>query len=81
MYLWGNGCDATTVFKRLASLIVAQHDQLYSSVMSWIRRSISFSLLRSAVTGLCGAQSHSGSPVTIGALGLVVSEGQVLPSH
>jgi len=37
------GVAATTVFKRLASLIAAQCDQLYSSVMSWIRCSISFS--------------------------------------
>ena len=71
----------TTVFKRLASLIAAQHDQPYSSVMAWIRCSISFSLLRSAVTCLHGAQSHRGSPVFIGALDLALSEGQVLPSH
>jgi len=72
---------ATTVFKRLALLIAAQCDQPYSSVMPWIRCSISFSLLRSAITCLCGVQSHRGNPVTIGALDLVVSEGQVLPSH
>jgi len=75
------GVAATTVFKRLASLIAAQRDQPYSSVMSWIRYSISFSLLRSAITCLRGAQSHRGSLVTIGALDLAVSEGQVLPSH
>jgi len=69
---------ATTVFKRLASLIAAQRDQPYSSVMAWI---ISFSLLRSAVTCLHGAQSHRGSPVTIGSLDLAVSEGPVLPFH
>jgi len=73
----GMGVAATTVFKRLASLIAAQHDQPYSS-MAWI---ISFSLLRSAVTCLHGAWSHCGSPVTIGSLDLAVSEGQVPPSH
>jgi len=74
----GMGVAATTVFKRLASLIAAQCDQPYSSVMAW---TISLSLLRSAVTCLRGVRSHSGSPVTIGALKLTVSEGQVLLSH
>ena len=38
---WGMGGSGTTVFKRLASLIAAQHDQPYSSVMACIRCSIS----------------------------------------
>ena len=77
----GIGGSGTTVFKRLASLIATQRDQPYTSVMAWIRCSISFSLLRSAVTCLRGVQSHLGSPIFIGALDLAVSEGQVLPSH
>ena len=77
----GMGMAATIVFKRLASLIAAQRNRSYSTVMAWIRCSISFSLLRSAVTCLRGARSHRGSPLTIGALDLAVSEGQVLPSH
>ena len=32
----GMGSLGTTVFKRLASLLAAQHDQPYSSVMAWI---------------------------------------------
>jgi len=75
----GMGVAATTVFKRLASLIAAQHDQPYSSVTAWIRCSISFSMLRSAVACLHGVRSHHGR--TIGALDLAISEGQVLPSH
>ena len=55
--------------------------QPFSTVMAWFRCSISFSLLRSAITCLRGARSHQGSPVTVGALDLAVSEGQVLPSH
>ena len=77
----GIGGSGTTVFKRLASLIATQRDQPYTSVMAWIRCSINFSLLRSAVTCLRGVQSHRGSPIFIGALDLAVSEGQVLPSH
>ena len=77
----GMGGAATIAFRRLASLFAAHRDQPFSTVMAWFRCSISFSLLRSAVTCLRGARSHRGSPVTVGALDLVVSEGQVLPSH
>jgi len=47
----GMGGAATTVYKRLASLLSAKRDQSYGLVMSWLRCSISFSLLRSAITG------------------------------
>jgi len=77
----GMGVAVNTVFKRMASLIAAQRDQTYSSMMTWIRCSISFSLLRLAVTCLCGVQSHHSSRVTIRALDLVVSEDQVLPCY
>jgi len=36
------GVAATIVLKRLASVIAAQRDQPYSSMMAWIRCSISF---------------------------------------
>ena len=77
----GMGGAATTVYKRLASLLSAKRDQSYGLVMSWLRCSISFSLLRSAITCLRGARSIRGSPVVIGALDLTTSEGQVLHSH
>ena len=77
----GIGVAATTAYKKLASLLAAKRDHSYSTVVSWIRCSTSFSLLRSAVTCLRGARSHCGSPVTIGALDLAISEGQVLLSH
>ena len=41
----GMGGAATTVYKRLASLLSAKRDQSYGLVMSWLRCSISFSLL------------------------------------
>ena len=75
------GGAATIAFWRLASLFAAHRDQPFSTVMAWFRYSISLSLLRSAVTSSRGARSHRGSPVTVGALDLAVSEGQVLPSH
>jgi len=77
----GMGTAATTAYKRLASLLAARRNQGYGSVVSWIRCSTSFSLLRSAVTCLRGARSHRGSPVNIGALDLAITEGQVVPSH
>ena len=61
----GMGSAATVAYKRLASMLSTQRGQSYSSVVSWIRCSTSFSLLRSAVTCLRGARSHRGSPVTI----------------
>jgi len=56
----GMGGAATTVYKRLASrLLSAKRDQSYGLVrglvMSWLRCSISFSLLWSAITCLRGA--------------------------
>ena len=77
----GMGGAATIAFRRLASLMASHRDQPFSTVMAWFRCSISFSLLRSAITCLRGARSHRGSPVTVEALDLAVSEGQVLPSH
>ena len=47
---------ATIAFRRLASLFAAYRDQPFSTVMAWFRCSISFSLLRSAVTCLQGAR-------------------------
>ena len=41
----GMGGAATTAYKRLASLLAAKRDHSYSSVVSWIRCSTSFSLL------------------------------------
>jgi len=61
-------------YKRLASLLAARRNQDYGSLVSWIRYSTSFSLLRSAVTCLHGVRSHRGSPVTIGALDLAIAE-------
>jgi len=72
---------ATTVYKRLASLLLAKRDQSYGLVISWLCCSISFSLLRSAITCLRRAWSIHGSLVVIGALDLTTSEGQVLHSH
>ena len=72
------GGSDTTIFKRLVSLIAAQCDQ---PVMAWIRCSISFSLLRSAVTWLRGVRSHHAAQCLLELFDFAVSEGQMLPSH
>jgi len=46
----GIAAYSTTAYKRLASLLAAQRNQDYGSVVPWIRCYTSFSLLRSAVT-------------------------------
>ena len=70
-----SGC--TSIFyKRLAYLLSLKREVPYSSVMSWLRCRISFSLLRSTIACLRGARSHSG-PISHRALDLVLSEGRV----
>ncbi len=49
----------------------------YGNVMAWLRCRLSFSLLRSAIACLQGAQSHRGCPANYGALDLALIEGQV----
>ena len=71
----GMGGASTIAFQRLASFFAAHRDQPFSTVMAWFRCSISFLLLRSAVTCLREVRSHRGSPVTVGALDHAVSEG------
>ena len=74
----GGVSGATTVFyKRLAYLFSMKKKMEYSSVMSWLRCRLSFSLLRSAIACLRGARSHRGCPANHGALDLALAEGQV----
>ena len=72
--------EATNFYKRLASLLAEKWDQPYSCTMNWLRCSISFSLLRSAIQCVRGASSSRGhaakspSPVY-----LVTVEGNLHP--
>ena len=56
----GLGKAATMCYKRHASMIAAKQDLPYSSTISWIRCLLSFSLLRSAIQCIRGAQSACG---------------------
>ena len=60
---WGwTCCQATTCFKRLASLLSEKWDQSYSSTLAWLRCTLSFALLRSSIQCLWGACSAAGRP-------------------
>ena len=53
----GMAPTATTAYKRLASLLADKRKQEYSKTICWLRCTISFSLVRSAVMCLRGARS------------------------
>ena len=53
---------ATIAFKRLASLLADKRQQTYNKTISWLRCSLSFSLVRSAVSCLRGARSSFHHP-------------------
>ena len=56
--------EATFFYKRLASLLSHKWGDEYSSVMGWLRCSLSFSLLRSAIQCIRGARSSIGHYVS-----------------
>lgn len=72
--------EATVFYKRLASLLSEKWNQSYSTTMGWLRCTISFSLLRSAVQCIRGARSSRGNAAK-GALpvDLVSAEAEVSP--
>ena len=73
------GQNATTVYKRLASMLSNKWNQPHATTMEWLRCRLSFSLLRSSILAIRGARSSSAhfirsssSPVD-----LVTAESQV----
>ena len=56
----GLGKEATTFYKRLASLLAYQWDQPYSTTMNWLICTLSFCLLWSSIQCMCGAHSSIG---------------------
>ena len=61
----GLGREATIAYKRIASLLSTKWDRPYPSVLSWIRCSLSFSLLRSSIRCIRGHRSRCGFPVRV----------------
>ena len=61
----GLGPIATTVYKRLASLVAEKHNHPYSSTLFWLRCKVSFSLLRSAIMCIRGSRSSYHRPTNM----------------
>ena len=55
----GMGREATLFYKRLADQISKKNNTTYCKTMAWIRCTLSFSLLRSAVMCIRGSRSTS----------------------
>ena len=55
--------EATTFYKRLASMLAHKWDHSYSSTLRWLRCRLNFSLLRSSIQALRGSRSSIGHPV------------------
>ena len=52
--------EATTFYRRLASLLASKWGDEYCVIMGWLRCSLSFSLLQSAIACMRGARSSIG---------------------
>jgi len=57
--------QATNFYKRLTSLLANKWEQPYSTTWYWLRCSLSFNLLRSAIQCIRGAQSSRGHAVKV----------------
>ena len=66
--------QATNFYKRLASLLADKWEQPYSTTLYWLRCSLSFSLLRSAIQCIRGARSSRGHAVKLSPVDLVTAE-------
>ena len=71
------GNEATTFFKRLASVLADKWDPHYSSALGWLRCRLSFSLLHCAIQAIRG---HAASP-HIYAMDLMIPEASLLASY
>ena len=61
----GMGPIATSVYKRMASLIAEKQNHPYSSTLFWLRCKLSFSLLRSAIMCIRGSRSSYHRPTNM----------------
>ncbi len=76
----GLGKEATVFYKRLASLLAEKWDQPYHQVINWLRCSLSYSLLRSAIQCARGSWSSRGRAIrTIPPMDLVSAGAHLCP--
>ena len=75
----GLGRIATTMYKRLASMLSSKWNQPYSTTMCWLRCRLSFALLRASILAIRGARSSSNriASVAFTPVDLVAAEFQV----
>ena len=60
----GLGVEATTFYKRLASMLSQKWDSPYSTTLCWLRCRLAFSLLCSSIQAIRGARSSCGHAVS-----------------
>ena len=73
--------EASTFYKRLASMLATKWDHAYSTTLCWLRCRLAFSLLRSAIQSIRGARSSCGHAIRIPtAVDLVNLESNISPS-
>ena len=63
----GKLCETTTFYKKRATDLAARRKLQYGKLLGWLRCSISFVLLRSAIMAICGSRSssHNAAPADI----------------
>ena len=73
--------QATTFYKRLASMLSVKWDQPHSSTLCWIHSRLSNSLLRSAIQSIGGARSSTSHAIkSTSPIDLVNAVAQLRPS-
>ena len=70
--------ECTNFYERLASLLAEKRDQHYNDTLRWLRCSISFMLLRSAVQCIRGARSSIHKVVIHQPIDLVLTESMIV---
>ena len=74
----GMGREATTFYKRMASLLSVKWNNPYSKTLNWLRCRLSFSLLRSSILAIRGARSSRGNAITPASVELASEESRLM---
>ncbi len=72
----GMGRTATTLYKRLASMLSEKKDINYALTLNWIRCRLSFALLRASIMSIRGARSSRHHPASDYPMDVQLSEGR-----
>ena len=73
----GMAGEATVFYRRLAALLSSKRDEPYSTVMGWLRCSLSFSLLRAAITCVRGTKKRRDKEIYSDCLSEVVASSRL----